>query len=280
MIPRRKIELKTTAQMQTMHRAGLVLHRALDAAVAAAVPGTTTADVDAVFAEVLRDAGATPNFLGYYGYPATICASVNEEVVHGIPGERVLQVGDVLKIDGGCIIDGWHSDSARTVVLGSAEAGTADPEDERLSEITRQAMWRGIAAFATAKYVSEIGAAIDDFVSAQPGAPLGILQDYVGHGIGTAMHQAPDVLNYRSRHRGPKIMPGLCLAIEPMLVRGGLATDVLEDDWTIVTRDGARASQWEHSVARHAGGLWVLTAPDGGAVELEPLGVAPVPPGE
>lgn len=276
---RQQLELKTVPQMQLMHEAGLVLSRALDAAVAASVPGVTTADVDAVFAQVLREAGAIPNFLGYYGYPATICASVNEEVVHGIPGDRVLQVGDVLKIDGGCIVEGWHADSARTVILGTSAEGTADPEDERLSEITRQALWHGIAAFATAKHVGEIGDAIDDFVSSQPGAPLGILEDYVGHGIGSAMHLPPDVLNYRTGHRGPKIRSGLCLAIEPMLVRGGLATQVLDDEWTVVTRDGARASQWEHSVARHEGGIWVLTAPDGGAAELAPLGVVPVPLG-
>lgn len=256
---RQQLELKTVPQMQLMHEAGLVLSRALDAAVAASVPGVTTADVDAVFAQVLREAGAIPNFLGYYGYPATICASVNEEVVHGIPGDRVLQVGDVLKIDGGCIVEGWHADSARTVILGTSAEGTADPEDERLSEITRQALWHGIAAFATAKHVGEIGDAIDDFVSSQPGAPLGILEDYVGHGIGSAMHLPPDVLNYRTGHRGPKIRSGLCLAIEPMLVRGGLATQVLDDEWTVVTRDGARASQWEHSVARHEGGIWVLS---------------------
>ncbi|MCT2089389.1 type I methionyl aminopeptidase [Micrococcus terreus] len=276
---RQQLEFKTVPQMQLMHQAGLILSRALDAAVEAAVPGVTTADVDAVFAQVLQEAGATPNFLGYYGYPATICASVNEEVVHGIPGDRVLQVGDVLKIDGGCIVEGWHSDSARTVILGSSAEGTADPEDERLSEITRQALWHGIAAFATAKHVGEIGDAIDDFVSSQPGAPLGILQDYVGHGIGSAMHLPPDVLNYRTGHRGPKVRSGLCLAIEPMLVRGGLATEVLDDEWTVVTRDGARASQWEHSVARHDGGIWVLTAPDGGAAELAPLGIVPVPLG-
>lgn len=276
---RQQLEFKTVPQMQLMHQAGLILSRALDAAVEAAVPGVTTADVDAVFAQVLQEAGATPNFLGYYGYPATICASVNEEVVHGIPGDRVLQVGDVLKIDGGCIVEGWHSDSARTVILGSSAEGTADPEDERLSEITRRALWHGIAAFATAKHVGEIGDAIDDFVSSQPGAPLGILQDYVGHGIGSAMHLPPDVLNYRTGHRGPKVRSGLCLAIEPMLVRGGLATEVLDDEWTVVTRDGARASQWEHSVARHDGGIWVLTAPDGGAAELAPLGVVPVPLG-
>ncbi|MFB2572002.1 type I methionyl aminopeptidase [Micrococcus sp. IITD107] len=276
---RQQLEFKTVPQMQLMHQAGLILSRALDAAVEAAVPGVTTADVDAVFAQVLQEAGATPNFLGYYGYPATICASVNEEVVHGIPGDRVLQVGDVLKIDGGCIVEGWHSDSARTVILGSSAEGTADPEDERLSEITRQALWHGIAAFATAKHVGEIGDAIDDFVSSQPGAPLGILQDYVGHGIGSAMHLPPDVLNYRTGHRGSKVRSGLCLAIEPMLVRGGLATEVLDDEWTVVTRDGARASQWEHSVARHDGGIWVLTAPDGGAAELAPLGIVPVPLG-
>ena len=184
------------------------------------------------------------------------------------------------KVDGGAIVDGWHADSARTLVLGSSEAGTADEGDERLSAITREALWVGIAAFATAKHVGDIGDAIDDFVSAQPGEPLGILEEYVGHGIGSSMHMPPDVFNYRTGHRGPKVRPGLALAIEPMLVRGGIETRVLEDDWTVVTVDGARASQWEHSVCRHAGGLWVLTAPDGGASELERFGVVPVPPGE
>lgn len=277
---RRSIELKKNSQMRRMDEAGTVLNRALDATIAAARPGATTAELDRVFADVLAEAGATSNFLGYYGFPASICASVNEEVVHGIPGNRVLNTGDVLKIDGGCIIDGWHSDSARTVILGTSEEGTADPADERLSEVTRKAMWRGIAAFATARHIGEIGEAIDDYVSGQPGEPLGILEDYVGHGIGTAMHQAPDVLNYRAGVKGAKIKSGLCLAIEPMLVRGGIETEVLADDWTVVTADKSRASQWEHSVARHDGGIWVLTAADGGASELAPLGVTPVPLGE
>lgn len=280
MFSRRSLELKTTSQLQSMRRAGEVLSAALDAAVAAAAPGVTTAELDAVFADVLAAHGATSNFLGYDGFPATICASVNEEVVHGIPGERVLQQGDVLKIDGGAIVDGWHSDSARTVILGSSAAGTADPEDERLSEVTRQAMWVGIAAFAGAKHVGEIGDAVDDFVTAQAGAPLGILEDYVGHGIGSEMHLPPDVFNYRTGHQGPKVRPGMALAIEPMIVRGDIATRTLEDDWTVVTLDGARASQWEHSVCRHAGGVWVLSAPDGGAAELAAHGVVPVPPGE
>lgn len=269
-----KVQYKSLDQMRIMREAGLVLARALDAAVGAAVPGARTADLDSVFAEVLSGANATSNFLGYYGFPATICVSVNEEVVHGIPGERVLQDGDILSIDGGCIIDGWHADSARTAIVGEA-----DPADVRLSETTEAAMWHGIAALATGTHVGDIGAAIDDYVHSVEGPALGILEDYVGHGIGTEMHQAPDVLNYRTNRQGPKIRSGLCLAIEPMLVRGAIETAVLSDDWTVVTTDGSRASQWEHSVAVHEAGIWVLTAHDGGAARLGELGVTPVPLG-
>lgn len=267
-----RIEYKTNEQMRIMREAGLVLISALDAAVEAAGVGVSTREIDAVFAGVLKEAGATSNFLGYYDYPATVCTSVNEEVVHGIPGGRVLQDGDIISIDGGAVVRGWHSDSARTVIVG-----TADPEDQRLSDVTENAMWHGIAAAAKGKFVGDIGAAVDDYVSSVPGKPLGILEDYVGHGIGTEMHQAPDVLNYRTSHRGPKLRPGLCLAIEPMLVRGGIETRTLEDDWTVITVDGSRSSQWEHSVAIHEKGIWVLTSPDGGASRLEPLGVTPVP---
>ncbi|OFI37485.1 type I methionyl aminopeptidase [Arthrobacter sp. SW1] len=267
-----RIEYKSNQQMRKMQEAGLVLSRALDAAVAAAKPGVSTRELDAVFAAVLNDAGAKSNFLGYHGFPATICTSVNEEVVHGIPGDRVLQDGDIISIDGGAIVDGWHSDSARTVIVG-----TADPEDQRLSDVTEEAMWRGIAALAKGKFVGDIGNAIDDFVSSVPGQPLGILEDYVGHGIGSEMHMAPDVLNYRTSHRGPKIRPGLCLAIEPMLVRGDIETATLDDDWTVVTTDGQRSCQWEHSVAVHEKGIWVLSAPDGGASRLAQFGVTPVP---
>ncbi|MFB6574110.1 type I methionyl aminopeptidase [Kocuria palustris] len=272
MFGRRKIEYKTDEQLRGMVRAGVVTSRALDAAVAAARPGATTADVDAAFREVLAANGATSNFLGYFGYPATVCVSVNEEVVHGIPGERVLETGDILSIDGGAIVDGWNGDSARTVILGNPSE-----EDQLLSDVTREAMWRGIAAAATGTRVGDIGAAIEDHVRERVGQRLGILEDYVGHGIGSQMHMAPDVLNYRASGGSPALKPGMCLAIEPMLVTGGIATSTLSDDWTVVTDDGGRASQWEHSVAIHRGGLWVLTAEDGGASELEPLGVAPVP---
>ena len=272
MFGRRKIEYKTDEQLRGMVRAGVVTSRALDAAVAAARPGATTADVDAAFREVLAANGATSNVLGYFGYPATVCVSVNEEVVHGIPGERVLETGDILSIDGGAIVDGWNGDSARTVILGNPSE-----EDQLLSDVTREAMWRGIAAAATGTRVGDIGAAIEDHVRERVGQRLGILEDYVGHGIGSQMHMAPDVLNYRASGGSPALKPGMCLAIEPMLVTGGIATSTLSDDWTVVTDDGGRASQWEHSVAIHRGGLWVLTAEDGGASELEPLGVTPVP---
>lgn len=255
-----------------MHQAGLILHKGLEAVDHAAQPGVTTADLDQVFRKVLDDHGATSNFLGYHGFPATICASVNDEVVHGIPGDRVLKDGDIISVDAGAVVDGWHSDSARTILVGNTH-----PADQRLSAITEEAMWAGIAAFANAKHVGEIGNAIEDFVRAQDGEPLGILEDYVGHGIGSAMHQAPDVFNFRSGLRGPRIKAGMVLAIEPMLVRGNIATKTLADDWTVVTIDGANASQWEHSVARHKEGIWVITAPDGGAAELARYGVTPVP---
>lgn len=277
MLSRTRIELKSDEQLRHMDAAGTVLCGALDATVAAAAPGVTTEELNQVFADYITERGAKPNFLNYHGFPGYICASVNDEIVHGIPGDRVLETGDVLKIDGGCIINGWHADSARTVILGSSEQGTADPEDERLSEITRAALWRGIAAFATAKHVGEIGEAIEGYVTSQTGKPLGILEEYVGHGIGSAMHMPPDVFNYATGMKGAKIKPGMALAIEPMLVRGGIESKILEDDWTVVSSDGSRASQWEHSVARHRDGIWVLTAEDGGASGLAPLGVTPAP---
>lgn len=272
MFGRRRIEFKTDDQLRIMVQAGLVTSRALDAAVAAARPGATTGDLDAAFREVLAANDATSNFLGYYGYPATVCVSVNDEVVHGIPGDRVLEEGDILSIDGGAVVRGFNGDSARTVILGEPSEA-----DQLLSEVTRDAMWHGIAAMATGSHVGDIGAAIEDRVRERVGEKFGILEDYVGHGIGSQMHMAPDVLNYRSAHKSPALKAGMCLAIEPMLVTGGLETKVLEDDWTVVTTDGGRACQWEHSVARHKGGIWVLTAEDGGARELEPLGVTPVP---
>lgn len=283
MFGRDRIELKTPEQVLLMRRAGLVVADALAAASAAARPGATTADLDAVAAAVIADAGAQPSFLGYHDYPATICVSVNDEVVHGIPSGRVLEPGDVVSIDCGAIVGGWHGDSALTLVLPEA-----DPADLALSAVTEKAMWDGIAALASGDGIADrlgvVGEAVEQAVEgagteANGGVPFGIVQDYVGHGIGSAMHQPPDVLNYRTRDRGPRLRPGMCLAVEPMITRGSAGTEVLEDDWTVVTVDASRAAHWEHSVAVHEGGIWVLTAVDGGAAELAARGVTVAPLG-
>lgn len=267
----RGIEYKTREQMRTMARAGQVVEKALAAAVAAIAPGVTTAEVDKAAADVIAAEGATSNFLGYHGYPATTCISVNEEVVHGIPGERVLRPGDVVSIDCGAIVDGWHGDSAVTVIVGEP----LSDDDARLVESTRAALWAGIAALATAKRLNDVAAAIEDVTQA---AGLHPLEGYVGHGIGTAMHQAPDVMNYRVRGKLAAVLPGMCLAIEPMTMLGASESQVLEDDWTVVSADGSRAAHWEHSVAIHEDGIWVLTAADGGAAQLAGHGIVPVAP--
>ncbi len=276
MFGRERIELKTPDQVRVMRRAGLVVADALDAVRSAVRPGLTTRDLDTIAAEAIRSAGATPSFLGYMDYPATICVSVNEEVVHGIPGDRVLAPGDVVSIDCGAIVEGWHGDSAITVVLPEA-----DPADVALSDITERAMWAAIASLASSERLTAVGDAVEDVVEAAhaegTGPLLGIVQDYVGHGIGSAMHLPPDVPNYRTRQHGPRLRPGMCVAIEPMLVRGDQRTRVLADDWTVVTEDGSRASHWEHTVAILEDGIWVLTARDGGARRLGELGVTVAP---
>jgi methionyl aminopeptidase len=268
---RERIEYKSAQQIRAMRRAGLVvadIHAALRSAVV--IPGAT-AELDAVAADVLATAGATSNFLGYHGYPAHVCISVNEEVVHGIPGARVLAPGDVVSFDCGAVVDGWHGDAAFTVVLPGG-----DPLDQRLAEVTEDAMWAAIAALATGKRLGVVGEAVEDTVdayAAQDGVQLSIVQEYVGHGIGTAMHQPPDVLNYRTGEGGPRLRPGMCLAVEPMITRGGRHTRVLADEWTVVTADGSRAAHAEHTVALTEDGIWVLTAPDGGEEKLRSAGV-------
>ncbi|MGI4895373.1 MAG: type I methionyl aminopeptidase [Janthinobacterium lividum] len=263
---RERVQLKTPEQIHLMRKAGLLTHAALESVRAALRPGITTGDLDAIGAEVIRAGGGTSNFLGYHGYPKTLCISVNQVVVHGVPGDQVLAQGDVVSVDGGAVIDGWHGDSAFTAVVGEA----CDAGDSDLVEITRQAMWAGIAALDARGRVGEVGAAVEDAVDGR----LGIVDGYTGHGIGRAMHEAPEVLNYRVREKGPRVRAGLCLAIEPMCTRGGIETDVLADEWTVITSDGARAAHWEHTVAVLETGLWVLTAPDGGAAELARFGVS------
>lgn len=273
MLGRDHIEYKTAEQMRVMRRAGLVVADTLDAVRAALRPGVTTAELDAVALDTIRSAGAVPSFLGYQEYPATLCVSVNDEIVHGIPGPRAIRAGDVVSVDCGAILDGWHGDAAFTaIVTGGPQAGVGadlDPSDAELVAVTEQAMWRGIAAIAAGERLNAIGTAIEDLV----GERYGIVEGYGGHGIGTAMHQDPHVLNYRTRDRGPRMRPGLCVAVEPMLVAGNPTTKILADEWTVVSRDGSRAAHWEHSVALTPAGPWVLTARDGGVAALAALGV-------
>ncbi len=272
MLGRDRIQYKTRDQVLLMRRAGLLVADALDAVRAVLRPGVTTRDLDAVAEDVIRSAGGTPSFVGYHDYPATLCVSVNDEVVHGIPGERVLAAGDVVSVDCGAIVAGWHGDAAFTTVVADPVRGD-DPADLDLSAVTEQAMWRGIAAIVAGERLNAIGAAVEDHV----GQRYGLVEEYGGHGIGSQMHQEPHVLNYRTRDKGPRLRPGICLAVEPMLTRGDPATRVMPDDWTVVTRDGSRAAHWEHSVALLEGGLWVLTARDGGSAALGALGVAVAP---
>lgn len=274
-----RLELKTPEQIAAMRRSGHLLSRVHDMLADAVRPGVTTGHLDALAAEMIRDEGALPNFLGYQGYPATVCISVDEEVVHGIPGERVLAEGDVVSIDGGCIVDGWHSDAARTHIVGRPRSA----DDEHLVAVAEDALWSGIAALASARRVGEVGAAIEDHVDlanaerAEGLSELSHLEGFGGHGIGTAMHMAPDVMNYRTRDRGPKVVPGLCVAIEPMLIQGPGDWRMLEDEWTIVATGGGRAAHVEHSVAVTEQGVLVLTAADGGREELARRGVVAAP---
>jgi methionyl aminopeptidase len=267
MLGRGRIDYKNGAQVRAMRAAGLVVADALAAVREAAQPGVTTGELDAIAAGVIGDAGATPSFLGYHHYPATLCLSVNDEIVHGIPGPRVLEPGDVVSVDCGAIVDGWHGDAAFSMVLPPGE-----PADVALVEATAHALWAGIAALAKGERLNGVGDAVEDVVAASP-ARYGIVREYVGHGIGRAMHQPPEVFNYRVRERGPRTRVGLCVAVEPMLTRGLPATSILGDDWTVVTVDGSRAAHWEHTVAICPDGLWVLTAHDGGAERLGQLGV-------
>lgn len=272
----RAIEYKTDDQIRSMRKAGLVVAAIHEALREAACPGATTGQMDAVALEVLQAHGAKSNFYGYYGYPSQICASVNDEIVHGIPGDRVLEPGDLVSFDCGAVVDGWHGDAAFSMVI---PGGENDEARARLCEVTEEAMWHGIAAMAKVGRVGDVGRAIDDFIVSLADPP-GIVVDYVGHGIGSAMHMAPDVPNFRSRERGVRLKPGMVLCIEPMLTAGDQANRVCDDEWTVVTADGSDACHWEHEVALHLGGIWVLTAPDGGKAGLAPFGLTPAPLGE
>jgi len=266
---------KTPAELRLMVAPGLATAASLAAVRSAIRAGISTIELDVIAEATIRGLGAVPNFMKEPGYRHTICTSVNDDVVHGIPGPRVLEPGDIVSIDSGAELGGWNGDAAISVVVPDHSRAPLVAERQKLSDVTEQSLWRGIAALASVTHLNLIGGEIEDYIESQ--GRYGILEDYVGHGIGRSMHEEPPVFNYRVRERGPQVKPGLVVAIEPMVTLGGIDTFTREDDWTVATLDGTMAAHWEHSVAVHAGGIWVLTAEDGGAAALAPLGVIPVP---
>ncbi|MFC4335723.1 type I methionyl aminopeptidase [Salininema proteolyticum] len=269
---RQNIQIKTTEQIRKMRKAGLVVADVHEAVRNAAAPGVSTAELDRIAEETIRSADGVPSFKGYdigWGpYPGSICSSINEQVVHAIPAEdQVLKDGDVISVDVGAIVDGWHGDAAITI-----EIGDVAPEVRELHRVCDASMWAGIRAAATSKRLGGISNAIETTVDGA--GEYGIVEGFGGHGIGTEMHQDPHILNYGEPNDGPKLKPGMCLAIEPMITLGSPDTAELEDQWTIVTADGSVAAHTEHSIALLSDGIWVLTAPDGGVSELGDLASA------
>ncbi len=298
-----RIELKTLEQLRWMRRAGLVVADIHSSLRAAARPGVTTKELDEVSAEAIRRGGATSNFLHYNGYPATVCISVNDVVVHGIPGSQRLEAGDIVSFDCGAWIgEGgrqWHGDAAFSLVVGDEYVSDGDfaagrralgpspagvPESvirrrRELDAVTRESLWAAVAGLASGRRVSAVGHAVEEVVAARAldfGWEAGIIEEYTGHGIGTAMHQEPEVLNFNARGISARLKPGMALAVEPMLTAGGIETVTLGDDWTVKTLDGSDAAHWEHTVAILPDGISVLTAPDAGAAGLAPYGITPI----
>lgn len=247
------ITRKTKEQVALMRRAGRVVAEMHESCAAAAKPGVTTAQLDQVAREVIDRRGARSNFLNYRGFPATICSSPNDVIVHGIPGSYCLQEGDILSVDAGAIIEGWHADAAITIPIGEV-----DEDSRRLIEATRRSLEAGITQVLAGNHLGDIGAAVEA-VAIEAG--LGVVREYVGHGIGTAMHEDPQVPNYGPRGRLAKIRDGWVLAIEPMLNLGSPETRTLDDGWTVVTADGRRSAHFEHTIAVTPDGPEVLTLP-------------------
>ena len=265
-----QIEIKDAAQLKLMRRAGLVVSVGLAAMCGAAAIGVTTRELDSIGREVLARNGALSSFLGYgaeYGapFPAVACISVNDTLVHGIPDDRPLEDGDVVSIDFGAIVGGWHGDAARTVIVGSA-----DPADVALVDATREAMWAGARQMRDGGRVGDVSRAIEGYVKSLP-VRYGSLREYTGHGIGTQMHMEPDVPNWYRPRPTARLRTGMVLAIEPMLTRGTHHTLELDDEWSVVSRDGSRGAHWENTVAITPGGVWVLTEADGGESRLGDL---------
>jgi methionyl aminopeptidase len=266
------VELKTEEQFLLMREAGLIVGRTLELLRGEVKDGVSTARLDAIAEESIRSRGGVPSFKGYGGghgapaFPGVICASINHEIVHGVPGEQVVRDGDIISIDCGAIYQGWHADAAITVACGEV-----DPALTELMRVTEESMWHGIAEVRTGERLNNIGRAIQGFVRRQ--GLYGIIEGYGGHGIGSQMHMDPMIYNHRTMDRGPKLRVGMALAIEPMLTLGNKQTLELPDGWTVVAKDGSTAAHFEHTVAITEQGLWVTTALDGGLAGLAPFGL-------
>lgn len=261
------IELKNLDQLKSMRKAGLVVADTLQLLKQSAQVGMTTLELNEIAVGNLSKHSAKSSFLGYHGFPAVICASVNEEVVHGIPNKRKLISGDVLSIDFGAIIDDWHGDAAISFGLGEV-----DPADQKLMDVCEESMWRGIAAGKKGGRLTDISEAIESYINSQ--GKYGILREYGGHGIGSAMHQEPHILNFGPAGNGPELVPGMALALEPMITRGNERTKVLSDDWTVVSQDSSKGAHFEHTYTIAPDGkAFVLTSLDGGKEQLARLGI-------
>ncbi len=246
------VTIKRPEEIERMRHAGAILVEVLDLLQRELRPGIATADLDLIAERMIRDAGAIPSFLGYRGFPASICVSINDEVVHGIPSQhRRLQDGDVVGLDVGCIWQGWHADAARTASLGPTP-----PRVRELIDATSRGLDAGIAAAMPGNRLGDVGAAIEA-VAHQHG--YGVVRPFVGHGIGTAMHEAPNVPNYGRPGTGMRIEAGMCFAIEPMFNLGGDDVLVLDDDWTVVTEDGSLSAHFEDTLVVTASGPQILT---------------------
>ncbi|MCU1666889.1 MAG: methionyl aminopeptidase [Pseudonocardiales bacterium] len=254
----RDIELKSPDELEAMRAAGALVATTLAAVTKLARPGVSTAELDELAEQVIREAGAVPSFLGYHGYPASICASVNEQIVHGIPAAtQVLADGDLVSVDCGAILDGWHGDAAVTILVGSVSDA-----DRALSAACEAALYAGIAAVQPGGRLSDISHAVQvasETAGKRDGVSYGIVAEYGGHGIGTSMHMDPFLPNFGDPGQGPRLVPGMALAVEPMLTAGDPETRELEDGWTVVAADGSRAVHWEHTVAITDNGPRILT---------------------
>jgi methionyl aminopeptidase len=242
---------KSKGEIEKMRTAGRIVAEVLALVEAELKPGVSTGHLDRIAEKYIRAAGAVPSFKGYHGYPASLCISLDDEVVHGIPGERTIREGQIVSIDAGAIYEGWHGDGARSFVVG-----TPKPEVARLIETCRAAMMAGINAAQPGNRIADIAAAVED-VAAPAG--YGIVRQYVGHGIGTSMHEEPNVPNFRSPAKGIQLVPGICLAIEPMLTLGSHEVVTRPDGWTVVTKDGSLAAHFEHTIAITEQGPQILT---------------------